>query len=342
MPRAVSGRGDACSPTTRLPNTIRPMDRRSLLGAMVSAPLASACRSDAPPEPVGTAAPSCRSSGPRRSAFSGRCSTRFCSARTTTTPTRPATRTSAPPPRSRVATWVRTSTPPTAGACTTVKSCPASRRTRIAASRRSRWCAAVWSIIPTRSAPPLATAMATCSGSRPAKASCTPRCSRCSSAAANPLELFQIWLNLPAGDKFAEPHFSMFWRKTIPQRTVRDAARQGHRGHGDRRAIRRRGAQRAAAALVGQPRRSPRRHLDAAARARRQVHAARRPRRRQPQALLFPRQLAESRRLRASRQAGAELRADVPRRSKTARQRRSCCCCRVGPSASPSCRTARS
>jgi hypothetical protein len=43
-------------------------------------------------------------------------------------------------------------------------------------------------------------------------------------AAPNPLELFQIWLNLPASDKFADPHFSMFWRSTIPQRTVRDAA----------------------------------------------------------------------------------------------------------------------
>ncbi len=38
----------------------------------------------------------------------------------------------------------------------------------------------------------------------------------------NPLELFQIWLNLPAVDKFAEPHFSMFWRNTIPRRTERD------------------------------------------------------------------------------------------------------------------------
>lgn len=40
----------------------------------------------------------------------------------------------------------------------------------------------------------------------------------------NPLELFQIWLNLPAVDKFADPHFSMFWRHTIPKRVLRDAA----------------------------------------------------------------------------------------------------------------------
>jgi len=39
----------------------------------------------------------------------------------------------------------------------------------------------------------------------------------------NPLELFQIWLNLPASDKFAEPHFSMFWRESIPKLALRDA-----------------------------------------------------------------------------------------------------------------------
>jgi quercetin 2,3-dioxygenase len=32
----------------------------------------------------------------------------------------------------------------------------------------------------------------------------------------NPLELFQIWLNLPKINKLAEPHFAMLWSDTIP------------------------------------------------------------------------------------------------------------------------------
>ena len=40
----------------------------------------------------------------------------------------------------------------------------------------------------------------------------------------NPLELFQIWLNLPKDDKFVDPHFTMFWDQNIPKRTERDAA----------------------------------------------------------------------------------------------------------------------
>ncbi|MGE0549257.1 MAG: pirin family protein [Kofleriaceae bacterium] len=38
----------------------------------------------------------------------------------------------------------------------------------------------------------------------------------------NPVELFQIWLNLPRADKLAAPHFSMLWDQTIPRHTTRD------------------------------------------------------------------------------------------------------------------------
>ena len=42
---------------------------------------------------------------------------------------------------------------------------------------------------------------------------------------ANPLELFQIWLNLPAADKMADPYFTMFWSEQIPK--VRNTDSQG-------------------------------------------------------------------------------------------------------------------
>jgi redox-sensitive bicupin YhaK (pirin superfamily) len=39
----------------------------------------------------------------------------------------------------------------------------------------------------------------------------------------NPLELFQIWLNLPSKDKFVAPHFAMLWKESVPKMIYRDA-----------------------------------------------------------------------------------------------------------------------
>lgn len=38
----------------------------------------------------------------------------------------------------------------------------------------------------------------------------------------NPMELFQIWLNLPAASKMAPPHFKMFWSEDIPDTVAKD------------------------------------------------------------------------------------------------------------------------
>jgi len=40
----------------------------------------------------------------------------------------------------------------------------------------------------------------------------------------NHIELFQIWLNLPATNKMVEPHFTMLWAEDIPQATFTDDA----------------------------------------------------------------------------------------------------------------------
>ncbi|MDH4189753.1 MAG: pirin family protein [Betaproteobacteria bacterium] len=42
--------------------------------------------------------------------------------------------------------------------------------------------------------------------------------------APNPLELFQIWLNLPRAQKFAAPHFTMLWRHAVPLHAAFDGA----------------------------------------------------------------------------------------------------------------------
>jgi redox-sensitive bicupin YhaK (pirin superfamily) len=41
---------------------------------------------------------------------------------------------------------------------------------------------------------------------------------------ANPLELFQIWINLPRASKMADPYFTMLWSHTIPRVVSQDAA----------------------------------------------------------------------------------------------------------------------
>ena len=44
-----------------------------------------------------------------------------------------------------------------------------------------------------------------------------------STKAPNPVELFQIWLNLPRDNKMVDPHFSMLWADSIPTEVVTDA-----------------------------------------------------------------------------------------------------------------------
>ncbi len=40
--------------------------------------------------------------------------------------------------------------------------------------------------------------------------------------ADNPLELFQIWLNLPSKDKMADPYFAMLWNESVPRHLEKD------------------------------------------------------------------------------------------------------------------------
>lgn len=40
----------------------------------------------------------------------------------------------------------------------------------------------------------------------------------------NPLELFQIWLNLPRARKMVDPHYTMLWHEQVPVHTHKDAS----------------------------------------------------------------------------------------------------------------------
>jgi hypothetical protein len=42
-------------------------------------------------------------------------------------------------------------------------------------------------------------------------------------AGPNPLDFFQLWINLPRVDKLAAPHFAMLWNSTIPRYTEQDS-----------------------------------------------------------------------------------------------------------------------
>ena len=44
-----------------------------------------------------------------------------------------------------------------------------------------------------------------------------------SDAGENPLELFQIWVNLPSTNKLVDPHFAMLWNQHIPRTSVVDS-----------------------------------------------------------------------------------------------------------------------
>ena len=72
----------------------------------------------------------------------------------------------------------------------------------------------------------------------------------------NPLELFQIWLNLPAKNKMAAPYFTMFWDKDIPRAShaMRGSQRRSRVIAG---ALDGCAAAGAAAAFVGGARRTP-------------------------------------------------------------------------------------
>ena len=220
------------------------------------------------------------------------------------------------------------------------------RSTPTGASRRSRSCGRASSTTPTRSAPPPASAGATCSGSPPAAGivhcEMFPLLDR---DGPNPCELFQIWLNLPAADKMVEPYFTMLWDEDIPRHVVQD--REGRTTEVTVIAGALAGLQPspAAAELVGLATRGRRRHLARGARspARSWSLPPADGRRHRPHALRVRRVAAPSASTSSASSVGAVVRADEPLPIAGGRGREPrCSCCRAGRSVSRSRSTARS
>ena len=113
----------------------------------------------------------------------------------------------------------------------------------------------------------------------------------------NRLELFQIWLNLPARSKMASPYFTMLWDQEMPRHRVTDANGRSTEVTVYAGALGRPRAARAAARFVGGKRRRRRRDLVDCARAPRRVELAGRARPAHgPHALLLRRTRAAHRR----------------------------------------------
>jgi redox-sensitive bicupin YhaK (pirin superfamily) len=63
----------------------------------------------------------------------------------------------------------------------------------------------------------------TCSGSRPGRASCTRDVPACAARRDNPLELFQLWLNLPRRASSRRRTSRCCWREATPVRVEQDS-----------------------------------------------------------------------------------------------------------------------